>query len=190
MHRVTSGSTARCWPPLLTLGAPSPNDAFCDDGSVFSVITSLSSVLSLPYLPHPPMLQRDLLKDQIEQLGRVLGKIVARLLTLQRTGDLHPGLDEAKQEAEELTGLDIDALLGKDITALEAYAAAHNLTAAHLEKLAEFLAGLAQHAPAAEQSAYLSTALKLLEVADSRSGDYSLTREEAKRSYAARLSAR
>ena len=135
------------------------------------------------------MLQRDLLKDQIEQLGRVLGKIVAQLLALKQTGDLHPGLKEATQQAKELTGLDINALLGKDTATLEAYAAAHDLTAAHLDKLAEFLAGLAQHAPAAEESTYLTAALKLLEVADNRSGDYSLTREDAKRSYAARLPA-
>ena len=135
------------------------------------------------------MLQRDLLKDQIEQLGRVLGKIVARLLALQQTGDLHPDLAQAKQEVKELTGLDIDALLDKDTTDLEAYAAAHDLTADHLDKLGEFLAGLAQHVPAAEESTYLTAALKLLEVADNRSGDYSLTREDAKQSYAARLPA-
>ncbi len=136
------------------------------------------------------MLQRDLLKDQIEQLGRVLGKIVARLLALQQTDDLYPDVKAAKQEAKELTGLDVGALLGKDTATIEAYATAHDLTADHLEKIAEFLAGLAQHAPAAEQTVYLTTALKLLEVADSRSGDYSLAREDAKRFYTTQLHAR
>ena len=135
------------------------------------------------------MLRRDLLKDQIEQLGRIFGKIVSRLLSLPQTGDLHPGVEQAKQEAKERTGLDIDALLNQDTATLEAYATTYELTAEHLDKLAEFLAGLGDLAPPDERADYLTAALRLLEVADTQSGDYSLTREEAKRDYARQLAA-
>ena len=126
------------------------------------------------------MQQRDLLQDQIEQLGRTLGKLVAYLLQLQQTGDLHPGLQQARQETKDRTGIDLDALLGRPHADLLAYATAHDLTAGHLDQLADYLGRLARLAAPEERSTYLTTAIHLLEVADERSQTYSFSRVAAK----------
>ena len=88
------------------------------------------------------MQHRDLLQDQIDQLVRTLGKLVAYLLQLHQTGDLLPGLDQAKHETKDRSGIELDELLGRPPEALAAYAEAHGLTAGHLDHLAQYLAEL------------------------------------------------
>ena len=123
------------------------------------------------------MQQRDLLKDQIEQLGRVLSKVIAHLLQLQQTSDLPPGLQEAIRETKDKTGIDLDQLLGQDRTTLAAYAEAHQLTAEHLDHLVDYLTQIAELVGPLERHTCLTTALHLLEVADRRSQTYSFSRQ-------------
>ena len=53
------------------------------------------------------MTQRDLIKDQVEQLGRVLGKITALLLDLDTSGDIEHSILEIENQFNENTGLDL-----------------------------------------------------------------------------------
>jgi hypothetical protein len=63
------------------------------------------------------MQQEDYLKRQIDQLGRVLGKVLADLLGLKSTGQLTQGTEAASQTLKSAIGLDIGDLAS--IPALE-----------------------------------------------------------------------
>lgn len=63
------------------------------------------------------MQQEDYLKRQIDQLGRVLGKVLADLLGLKSTGQLTQGTEAASHTLKGAIGLDIGDLAS--IPALE-----------------------------------------------------------------------
>ena len=55
--------------------------------------------------------QEDFIKRQIDQLGKVLGKILADLLRLKSGGSLDAGIEEAGQALKMELGLNIDGLV-------------------------------------------------------------------------------
>lgn len=56
------------------------------------------------------MEQEDYLKRQIDQLGRVLGKILADLMELKAQGQVGGGMEAASQALKNELGLNIDEL--------------------------------------------------------------------------------
>ena len=117
------------------------------------------------------MEKRDLLEKQIEQVGRVLGKILAATLETPVTGDLLPGLDQRNQQLREQLDLDVDALGFLDGKALESYLLDGHLSPESIEMLAAYLLYT-------DKPAYFPTALKLLDTVDALTGDYSFKRAE------------
>jgi len=90
------------------------------------------------------MEQRDYLMRQIEQAGRVLGKVLADLSGLKREGKVREGIGQAGQtlqgeldlRIEELTGIPVDQLVN---TLLEK----KHMFQENLEKLADLLVEIA-----------------------------------------------
>ncbi len=60
------------------------------------------------------MFNRDIIKDQIEQVGRALAKIAAALLDLKIQGNISQGIEMAEAEFKEELNLDIDELLAME----------------------------------------------------------------------------
>ena len=128
------------------------------------------------------MEKRDLLEKQIEQAGRVLGKLVAAALDTPVTGDLLPGLDARHQQLREQLDIDVDLLGTLDAETLTVYLTERHLSPEATEQLAAYLLHTGH-------PAYLPTALTLLDVVDARTGDYSFSRAELRTRILRRLAA-
>ncbi len=126
------------------------------------------------------MLQRDLIKDEIERLGRVLGKMITMLLKLEG-GDLGPA--EARRMVQEQFrdefDLELDQLLELDRADLITKFDELNLQPSHIEQLGDLLASLARkdNNPEVKDRAF-RRALVLYDLAGERSGTYSMTRAD------------
>lgn len=85
------------------------------------------------------MERRDLIQDEIEQLGRVLGKMLAMLLGLKSRGKVNEGISVVQQELMTQLDIDINQLLKLSGDELTAYLKQWNLTSEHLETLSAIL---------------------------------------------------
>lgn len=86
------------------------------------------------------MEQQDYLKRQIDQLGRVLGKIFSDLLGLKSQGQIDDGIEITNQALKDELDLDIQKLL--DIQTddfIDTLKIEKSLTNDNLDKLAEIL---------------------------------------------------
>ncbi len=125
------------------------------------------------------MEQRDLLRDEIEQISKVIAQIVANLLGLKSKGSIMQGIEITNEQLKTELNIDIEALLQLDKTALQAYLAEQNITYHHYEALASYLkeAGLSKmtHQPT-KAITYLSKSLELLILVDEISSSISFER--------------
>lgn len=125
------------------------------------------------------MEQRDYLKVQIEQLGRVLGRIVAEFLGTKPRGDVTQAIEVTNESLKSELDLDIDELIGLSTADMKAYLAQRNLREEHLTPLAEYITALAEHKMPTNQAravALYRSVLQLYEIIDTTTGLYSLDR--------------
>jgi hypothetical protein len=91
------------------------------------------------------MEQEDYIKRQIDQLGRVLGKILADLVGLKATGQVNNGIESASQSMKSASGLNLDDLATIPANQLiEALRDDRQWSADNFEKLADILLFLAE----------------------------------------------
>ena len=88
------------------------------------------------------MQQRDILKDQIEQAGKVLGKILADFLNLKSNTNETLAFETAKEELKIQMDVDMELLFSLNVLELRSYFAERNFSTHHMEQLADFLSGL------------------------------------------------
>jgi hypothetical protein len=126
------------------------------------------------------MQQRDFIKDEIERLGRVLGKLVVMLLGTEG-GDLNPQqrILTAQQKLKAEGDLDPKELVRLSREDLIKKLDQLNLEPLHLDQLAEFLAVWAgeEGDPEIKKILY-QRALLLYDLAGERSGTYSMVRAD------------
>nr|WP_321411263.1 hypothetical protein [uncultured Allomuricauda sp.] len=128
------------------------------------------------------MEQRDLLKDQIEQLGRVLSQILSNFLGLKSKGNVTQGVEISNERFQSELDIDIEKLLKLENVDLKEYLNTRKLTETHLEILSEYLAEVGQtETIIAEQEPYLIKAIELLDIADEISKTMSFERMNKKR---------
>ncbi len=115
------------------------------------------------------MERRDLIKDQIEQLGKVLGHILAKFLGNKANGNVSEGIQLANEQFRNELNLDIDtitSLAGED---LKQYLKQNNLTAEHLDILARYFKEMGTallHKNDAEAKIHLLKSKELFDLAD------------------------
>lgn len=129
------------------------------------------------------MEQRDIIKDQIEQLGRVLGKIVNRFLNLDSSGNITDEIKTTNQQLKSELDIDLDKIIYFTKNELRDFIKKRNFAEGHLEQLSEFAFKVGKNKienNKDESKAYLTTALELLEVADDISQMLSLDRVHRK----------
>ncbi len=129
------------------------------------------------------MEQRDFIKEQIEQLGRVLGKALSDLFKLKSSGQVSSGISAINDQLKGELDLDLDELLKKDKQVLKQNLIDRNLTSDHLETLSKYLEEVGrhkkdEHPEGAHQ--YFKTALFLLDIADEISETLSFERMSRK----------
>ncbi|MEM9858735.1 MAG: hypothetical protein AAF843_15355 [Bacteroidota bacterium] len=126
------------------------------------------------------MERRDVLKDQIEQLGRVLGKMIAKLLKLKDHEISPSALNDLEQELQDELDLNIDDLLALNDQAVENFLKERKFHWSHFIALSEYLheAGqIVRGEDAVKAHLYFEKALALLELTDQVTKTISLERE-------------
>ncbi len=129
------------------------------------------------------MEQRDIIKDQIEQLGKVLGKIITRFLNLDSSENITDEIKTTNQELKNELDIDLDKIIHLNKNELRDFIKKRNLAEGHLEQLSEFAFKVGENKienNKDESKAYLATALELLEIADDVSQMLSLDRVHRK----------
>ena len=123
------------------------------------------------------MERRDLIKDQIEQLGRVLGAILARFLGTKAEDNVAQGVEIANESLRSQLDLDMDLVITLNTPELREYLTQRNLNSEHLETLADYLIAWAESATNPEKARRLyQTVLRLYDVISAQSNTYSLER--------------
>lgn len=125
------------------------------------------------------MEQRDLLKDQIEQLGKVLAKILSNFLRLKANNSVAQGIEISNEQLQSELDIDIEKLITLKKTELAEYVKNRRLTESHLETLCEYLkeVGLAKtEINKTEGQLCLEKAVELLDIADEISKTMSFDR--------------
>jgi len=85
------------------------------------------------------MERRDLLKDQIEQLGKVLAKILSDLIGFKAKGQVIEGIQITTQQLRESLDIDLEKLSGLNKEELKDYMQKRQLISVHFEVLSEYL---------------------------------------------------
>lgn len=85
------------------------------------------------------MQQRDILKDQIENLGKVLGKLTSKFLNLDPTEDIESHIEVTNEQLKSELDIDLDKILYFTENELKDFVEKRNLTVDHLEQLSEYL---------------------------------------------------
>lgn len=130
------------------------------------------------------MEQRDLLKDQIEQLGKVLAKILSDFLGFKSNSNVAQGIEISNERLQIELDIDIENLITLNKSELTEYAKNRRLTEGHLETLSEYLkeVGMAKvEINKSEVPFYLEKAIELLDIADEISNTMSFDRINKKR---------
>ncbi|MBL4559553.1 MAG: hypothetical protein JKX79_01075 [Labilibaculum sp.] len=115
------------------------------------------------------MERRDLIKEEIEQFGRVLGMIIADFIGLKARGEVTQGIEISKKELKEELNIDIDKLIDLSNNELIKYFKDHKLTAEHIELIADYLFKITESYTSAgkqETKKYLEKVLYLYDMAD------------------------
>jgi len=119
------------------------------------------------------MEQRDIIKDEIEQLGRVLGKILADFIGLRTKGNVSEAIEITNQRLQTELDLDIDKLMRLESHELEEYVESLKLTDKYLDQLSTYLFEIGIYKKTDENKKdslkYFKSAKKLLELVDEKS---------------------
>ena len=129
------------------------------------------------------MEKRDLIKDEIERLGKVLGKIVANLLNLKADGETNEGIKATEQALREELELDLGYLAQLDDKQfIDHVTSKRNFNFLLLEQLGDVFLELGEGMliAADKENAllYLQKSLVIYEYISRESATYSLAREE------------
>lgn len=115
------------------------------------------------------MEHRDLIKEQIEQIGRVLGRLLADFFSMKTEGDLDLAIEETNAQLKSELDLDIDQLIHFSSEDLAKYILERKFRDTDIEKLANYFYEIGQFRKSnAQPSApYFKTAQALLAINDS-----------------------
>lgn len=115
------------------------------------------------------MQQRDIIKDQIEQAGRVVSNILARAIGIGSPGDINLVIIQAQKQFNEALDIDLDLMLKLKPEEVPAYLESKQFPVEQYERLAEYFAEIGTRFHGledAKSSNYLRAALVIMERVD------------------------
>ena len=130
------------------------------------------------------MEKRDYLKDQIEELGKVIARIVSDFLGLKSSGQTARGIEITNQRFQTELDMDMKLLSTLSKTELSNYLKTRKLTAEHLEILSGYFKEIGAEAIGENETKakiWLATAVEILDVADEVSETMSFDRVNKKK---------
>lgn len=127
------------------------------------------------------MEQRDIIKDQIEQLGKVLGKILTKFMGLPIVENTNEVIEMTNQELQTELDLDINQLIQLESPELERYVQSLKLTDKHLDQLSNYLFKVGIYNKKDDENngdsqKYFKSAKNLLELANEKSNTITFDR--------------
>ncbi|MFA9371528.1 MAG: hypothetical protein ACERIH_07435 [Labilibaculum antarcticum] len=125
------------------------------------------------------MEKRDIIKDQIEQLGRVLGEMIANFLRLKSKGKVTQGIEISNKQLKNELDIDIDKLVDTPKNELKKFLIDRKLTGEHIEMIADYLNNIVESntlADKQEVDKYLAKILDLYDMTDEFSQTISFDR--------------
>ena len=129
------------------------------------------------------MEQRDYLKDHIEQLGKVLGEIMAKFMGYKSDGQAALGMEIANKQLSRQLDIDVEKLTAMNKEEIRDYLVNKNLTPEYFEKLSDYLKETGESTIGENKTdaiKKLDKAYELLEIADEISKSMSFTRASKK----------
>ena len=129
------------------------------------------------------MEQRDLIQDQIEQLGRALGKILANFLGLKSSGQIEQGIEVTIKQLKTELDIDIAELVVLSKDELKTFLVERKMVIGHFETLAEYLKEIGNSKISNDKKKakiYLTKSLELLDLEDEISNTISFERQNLK----------
>ena len=125
------------------------------------------------------MERRDLIKDQIEQLGKVLGTIIAGFFGLKSQGKVEQGIEISNEKFKEEMDIDINKILRIEYSDLSKYLYNLKLSPEQLEKLIDYIIEIGDYKFENDKTQGIKIFKKVLEmytILDAKSNTYSFTR--------------
>lgn len=129
------------------------------------------------------MEQRDLIRDQIEQLGRVLGKLLAEFFKLKAEGKNEQGIEFLQTQFDSKLNIEIDELIHLTEGELKKYLSKRNITIGHFESIGESLKEIGEQIMVNDKrkaQIYLNKAIQLIDFEDEASKTMSFERMKLK----------
>jgi predicted transcriptional regulator len=129
------------------------------------------------------MERRDYLLFQIEQIGKVLRKMVAKLSGLDNDVDTSIRIKEINLELKSEIDIDIDSILSLNKTELKQHFETTNLASQNMEIIAEYIFVMAEKYIETNPNAaknYFQSSLSILEIIDEITMSFSFERMERK----------
>lgn len=126
------------------------------------------------------MQQRDLLKDQIEELGKVLGKMLSKFFDLIASDNIIDVIQIIDNELQSNLDFDISKIIDLDKNAVENYLLNHQLSDVHFDQIGKYLNELGNmyknENNNIEAKKYFTAAHRIIEFVTTHSETYSMDR--------------
>ena len=124
------------------------------------------------------MQQRDIIKDEIEQLGRALGKLIANFLGMKTEGKVSEAIKITNAELLSDLDIDINKLVHLDEDELDGYIESINCNDLHLDQLANYLfeVGLHEKSVGGNSREWFESAMRLTEIVGNKSDTITFAR--------------
>ncbi|MFT4738119.1 MAG: hypothetical protein ACI8QD_001506 [Cyclobacteriaceae bacterium] len=125
------------------------------------------------------MEHRDLIKDEIEQLSKVLGKILSDLLGLKSNGQIEQGISITNSQLKTNLNIDIEDLLTLSKDEMKKQLVEQKMAVGHFEILAKYLKEIGESKMSNDgitAKSFLTRSLELLDLEDEVSNTLSFER--------------
>jgi hypothetical protein len=136
------------------------------------------------------MQQRDIIKDQIEQLGKVLAKVLSDFFDLKSTGNISNAITVTNESLKSELGLDINEIENLNHEDFEQYFTNKKLNDPSIEILADYLFTMAENITVSDKEKSINLyiqSLHLLEYLDKNSSIFYMERHDKKELIKGRL---
>ena len=126
------------------------------------------------------MEQRDLIKDQIEQMGKAIANVQANFLGLKYQGKVSEGIEISNAALKTELDLDVDTILSLTGQELKDYLGLKKLTSNHIENLADYFIEMGTYRKEQDRSEaarIFQRALELITIVNDSTTTYSIERK-------------
>lgn len=127
------------------------------------------------------MEKRDLVKDELERIGKAISQLLANFLALKANGNIALAIENTNKQFKNELDIDIDITIGFSQQQLTNYFTEKKIPPPHLETIIEYFIEIGNHSLELDRKkgeSILIKALEMYKVLDANSTTYSFQRRE------------